>query len=173
MGRPRKNKKEDSDNKKEEKRMGKVLLSIPTLKLESVVGDPFLAKVISITYISLIDLKKIKYKYLTIEENRYNSTFLYYIENKKLHLSGWIGRDKNTHSVRFLAVDQKRFHWAELEGFIKDKNDPVERQFVFEKIGALRDLNGLNSFINYIAGDNNYLFEGDYILSPGELINKN
>lgn len=158
MGRPRKKPLEET---KEDKKLS----PLPDLVLESKTVDPFLCKLINVTYISLVDLKKIKYKDLTIEENRYNSTFLYYIENKKDKLSGYIGREKDTDKIKFLAVDQRRFHWAELEGFIKDKNDPVERQFVFEKIGVLVNLNGLNSFVNFIAGDPNYQLDGEYILS--------
>lgn len=136
----------------------------PQLELESKVVDPFLNKIIVVTYFSLIDLKKIKFTNLTIEENRYNDKFLYFVENKKRNLSGYIGRDKITNEVIFLAVDERRFYWAEQEGFIQNSMDAHDRQIVFDKIGVLIHLNGLNSFINYIAGDSNYEFAGEYIL---------
>lgn len=156
MGRPRKKVKEPESL---------ILQDIPSLNLESKNVDPFLAKIISITYLSLVDIKKVKHKFLTFEENRCNSTFLYYIENKAKHLSGYIGRDKVTDEILFLLVDQRRFHWAKEEGFIQDKLNAADRQLVFEQIGVLIKADGLKSFINYIAGDKDYQFDGDYILA--------
>jgi len=143
----------------------KALPYAPALKLESANTDPFLAKIIILTYVSLIDIKKIDYKNIAVEENRQGTTFLYFIENRAAKLSGYIGRNKDDNSIIFVAVDQRRFHWAKQEGFITDELDTVQRALVFNKIGVLINLDGIKSFINFISGDPSYIFEGDYILA--------
>ena len=143
----------------------KKLSFAPTLVLEASNVDPFLAKIIIVSYISLVDLKKLSYKKLNIEENRFNNVFLYCFENKEKGIVGYVGRNKDTDLIKFLAVDQSRFKWAKSEGFFEGEDKISSRSRVFTEIGVLIELEGLNSFINFIAGDRDYKFVGEYIKS--------
>ena len=135
----------------------------PALHLESTNLDPFLAKIISTVYLCLIDLQKVPYQNIKVEEIRRSDIFLYFIENTSLGLTGYIGRDKVTNHIKFLVIDNSRFEWALLEGFITNTIDAENRKFVFENVGVLRALEGLPDFIKFIAGKKDYLFSGTYL----------
>jgi hypothetical protein len=142
----------------------KKLSFAPPLDLESKNVDTILAKIVIITYLSLIDLKNISHKNIVIEENRQSTVFLYHIENTAKNISGYIGRDKHDGNIRYIAVDNSRFQYAEKEGFFDSELDYIEnRANTFTSIGVLIELDGLNSFLNFIAGDKDFVFVGDYI----------
>ncbi len=130
--------------------------------MESEKVDPLLSKSIWVIYISLVDLEKIPYQKIKIEEQRYDTTFLYVFENYRDGLTAYVGRDK-TGQIKYLAMDKSRFKWAVAEGFIEDASDVKQRQFVYDKIGVLRELTGLMDFIKFLAAKTDYTFAGDYI----------
>jgi hypothetical protein len=83
---------------------------------------------------------------LSIEENFYGETFLYLIENKKLGLRGYIGRDISKKQVKFLVVDCARIRWALSEGF------DVANEDILSSVGIMMNLPTMNDFILFMAG---------------------
>lgn len=140
------------------------LIPIPTLNLESEGVDQLLSKLIRIVYITLIDIEKIPAKSIRVEEYRKDTAFLYLFENKKDGITGHIARAADGH-IKFLAMDKARFKWAVDEGFIPNAIDLSHRQFVYDKIGVLRELATLMDFIKFMAGKKDYVFTGVYLLT--------
>jgi len=143
----------------------KVLKPLPDLKLESRELDKHLANTVMVAYISLVDIESVPIDKLKIEETRYNNTFLYFFENRKKGLTGYIGRGTDG-ALNYLIMDYSRFKWAKAEGFITDANNLQDRELVFAKIGVFRELQGVMDFIKFLAGKPEYNFKGDYILTP-------
>jgi len=143
----------------------KVLKPLPELKLQSRELDKHLANTVMVAYISLVDIENVPIDKLKIEETRYNNTFLYFFENRKKGLTGYIGRGKDG-ALNYLIMDYSRFKWAKAEGFIQDANNLQDRELVFAKIGVFRELQGVMDFIKFLAGKPEFHFKGDYILTP-------
>lgn len=157
--------KKQTDKEKEEAKARKALERVESLQLNlaSEKIDPFLSKIIALVYICLVDIRKLKKTSLLIEEYRVDTTFLYFFENKSRGLSGYVGRDKDNGNIVYLIQDKSRFEWARQEGFITDPSDTAQLQFVHEKIGVLRPMDGVGSFVDFIAGLPGYKFAGGYL----------
>lgn len=138
-------------------------------KITSGIADPYLARVIAVAYIALTHKTKGMNQKIQLEENRYNTTFVYYFENKRLGLFGYVGRDKKTNSLTYVVMDSSRFKWAILEGFVIPNQDGVldvkAREYVFNKIGVFRSVKTINDFVAFMSGTKGYKFKGDYFLS--------
>ena len=164
--RPRKSNRKKTNSQNE----NDVIAPVTMPEITSKIADPTLAKIVTLIYIALVEIKKIAPKDLLLEENRHRENFIYHFENKKLNLVGYLGRNKdNPDYLVFVVMDRSRFHWAQLEGFVAPNKDGVldikERQFVFENIGVFREVNNFNDFINFLSKSGEYKFKGDYIKS--------
>jgi len=125
--------------------------------------DSYLFKVMMLFLTNLIELKKIEKELLIVEEYRIMAspesfpTFFYVIENKKLGLSGYMGREKDG-KVTYLIMDHSRFSYAEKEGF------DFTREQVINELGVFRKLATITDFIKFMGGEKSYEFKGGYIL---------
>jgi hypothetical protein len=121
------------------------LTNVCGITLKSEHADPVLYNAIRSLQFLFLHTYKL-WDHLTIEENYYGKTFLYLIENKKLGLRGYVGRDIEKRQIKFLAIDKGRERWMVREGF--DPGDPD----VAGKIGIMMVLPTMNDFILFLAG---------------------
>lgn len=131
--------------------------------------DNYIFRLILVFLTNLIEIKKFKKTDIFIEEYRVTATqdsfpsFFYAIENKKLGLSGYLGREKNG-VVTYLIMDHARFKYVEMEGFDYTREDTINKFGVFRKLKTVTD------FIKFMGGEPDYKFDGGYIL--GEELQK-
>lgn len=120
------------------------------------------AKLYEIAVLALeqLVLAGVKVKQIHIDEFEVEATFLY--RYKVRGLIAYVGREKDTHKVKFLLLDQNRIAWAEQEGFFEDPSFTIDD--VYTKIGVMRRLPNVGEFVKFLSG---VKFEamGDYILS--------
>lgn len=124
-------------------------------EFESKNVDKKLYNIICVLEAALVELKKIKN--FSIEELRINKNFLYTIDNCEKNITGYIGRDKLTGETIFIIMDKARIEWGLKEGFTREQ--------CFEKVGVLRRVDGINNFLKFLAGEKDYIFDGEYILN--------
>jgi hypothetical protein len=122
---------------------------------ESKIVDRKLYNVICVLEAALVELKKIKN--FSIEELRMNKNFLYTIDNHEKNVTGYVGKDKITGETIFIIMDKSRILWGMKEGFTREE--------CFEKVGVLRRVDGINSFLKFLAGEKDCVFDGEYILN--------
>jgi len=125
--------------------------------------DKYLFKLILVFITNIIEIKKFEQSKIVIEEYRTTAsqdtcpTFFYIIENQKLGLNGYVGREKNGNVV-YLIMDHNRFRYAEQEGF------ELTREEVINTFGVFRKLKTITDFIKFMGGETDYEFKGGYIL---------
>lgn len=163
--------------KKPIKKIDQLAIQIVAPQITSYTVDPYLAKLIILIYTAIsygdsAKKKKIEtYPNIILEETRYDTTFLYHFENKRLGLSGYIGRDKNTQLIHYVIQDKARFKWAIDEGFVTPNKhgllDVKDREFVYNQIGVFRACKNVNDFILFMSGKKGFEFKGEYITCIG------
>lgn len=116
-------------------------------------ADSQLYKVLSVAQAYLV-AKEVSFE---IEEIRVNTNYVYFVRNTKLKLDGYIGREKITNEIAFMALDAGRLNWALQEGFTRTE--------AFEKVGLFIHASNMTNFLNWILGEKPYKFKGDYIKS--------
>lgn len=124
--------------------------------------DDKLFKFIRLTQTCLIELKKFNPADLTILEARVKDSFFYEITNKRTKRLAYFGRDLTSGEVTFLLHDKSRIIWAHKEGFYEEWT-PEIHAWIYANIGVLRKLRGINDFIGFLGGSNDYETVGDYI----------
>jgi hypothetical protein len=120
------------------------LTDINGVELQSEHEDPVLYNVIRSLQFLFLHTYSLWDK-LKIEEEFHQKSFFYCIENQKLNLRGYIGRNFKDNKIGYLVVDFSRIEWMKKEGFdltIEIKNN----------IGYLLKLPTMNDFILYMAG---------------------
>lgn len=139
-------------------------------KLQPLLSDNFQSKivdkslyfVIAAVEISLLEVFQIPHGKLTIEEARYDKTFVYYFENNNNGLSGYIGRDKNDNNkILYVIKDNARLKWAKMEGFLDYDQSQL---FVYEQIGIFRRAKSINDFMIFLSGKPEYELIGKYLV---------
>lgn len=143
-------------------------LNIVAPQITSFQVDPYLAKLVTLIYFAATKgFTKQPNNKITLEEARYDTTFLYYFENKKLGLSGYVGRDKKSQMITYMIVDNSRFKWAILEGFVVPNEEGIldvkDREFVYNNIGVFRAAKTINDFIDFLSGKPDFQMKGEYI----------
>jgi hypothetical protein len=146
-------------------------LDYPPLKLESKNLDKDFNKMIELVYNTLVIVKKISYKDLIIEEKRASENFIYFFENKKLKLMGYVVKNrKEPRLYDWVIQDNSRFSWAEKEGFIDNCYEIKNRDLVYHKIGVFIKVDGLRDFVNFLSGEKAYTFLDKYIKTESSFI---
>ena len=143
----------EEDPRVEGKKIQKAKKNIDDFESKNV--DKKLFNIICILDAALVELKHVKN--FTIEELRMNKHFFYTIDNNEKNITGYVGRDKVSGETIFIIMDKARISWGMKEGF--------SREECFEKVGVLRRVNGINDFLKFIAGEKDYIFDGEYILN--------
>lgn len=112
--------------------------------ITSKVADPQIFKTINILMAAL-ELKQCKMVY---QETRCEDRFIYFIENKKHNITGYIGRDKEKNKIVFVGQDESRIRWSLLEGFTRDE--------AFEQNGVLFKMKDVTEAVSFFGGGKDY-----------------
>ncbi len=146
--------------------MGK--LSVTVANFPHLRKDPHLRRVLQILHWGLIGCSCMEEDDLEIEEIETKEKGIYYkINNKKLNLSSFLGRDLGSGEIIYLCLDRARFKWAELEGF----GEVMPYAEICGKVGVMRRFNSLDDLLKFIAGFKGYKLVGDYILDNPNGVN--
>lgn len=101
--------------------------------------------------------KKIRYE---IKEERFRDIFVYFISNLDKGLEGFVAKDSKTGRLVYIVMDKARIKWAQSEGFVGEKEDPKEA--ASRKVGIYIKVGSINGFLNFMIGDKDYKFDGEY-----------
>ena len=93
-------------------------------------------------------IKEVPPEFIDVVEYPIGQNYLYRFSSRGL--TAYLGRDKDTARIKYLMIDNARFHWARLEGFYDDPE--FTRDDVYSKIGAMQKILNINEFINFLTG---------------------
>ncbi len=143
--------------------MGK--LSVTVANFPHLRKDPHLRRVLQILHWGLVGCGCMEEVNLEIEEIETKEKGVYYkVNNQKLNLCGFLGRDIGNGEIIYLCLDRARFKWAESEGF----NEVMSYQDICGKVGVMRRFVSLDDLLKFIAGFPNYKLTGEYLLDKVE-----